>query len=90
LEKDADVNAKDNYGDTPLLKACFFGHEDIVSLLLVKRANVNTKSNRGETPLSWAVFNEQKETVSLLLKKDADSQCQRQLWRHATSQGLLL
>ena len=51
LEKGADVNAKDNDGETPLHWASENGHEAIVSLLLEKGADVNAKDNDGETPL---------------------------------------
>jgi ankyrin repeat protein len=33
LEKGAYVHAKDSDGDTPLLWACEYGHNDIVSML---------------------------------------------------------
>lgn len=51
----ADVNAYDQFNQTPLHHACFTGHEAIVELLLVScveqlinfHANINATNNRG-------------------------------------------
>ncbi|KAL5223938.1 hypothetical protein ABZP36_010577 [Zizania latifolia] len=40
LENGADVNAKNIYGQTPLMQACRFGHWEVVQALLVFRCNV--------------------------------------------------
>jgi ankyrin repeat protein len=44
IENGADVNANDDFGEMPLYKACFNGHEAIISLLLENGANINAKS----------------------------------------------
>jgi ankyrin repeat protein len=44
LANKADVNAKNNRGDTPLLWA---GDGDVARLLLARKANVNAKSDNG-------------------------------------------
>ena len=44
LEKGANPNANDEYGDTPLSKAVRPGHEEMFKLLLEHGANVNAKS----------------------------------------------
>jgi hypothetical protein len=72
LEKDADVNAKDSYGDTPLHKACYYEHKAIISLLLENGANVNAKSDNGETLLHWAIRHGLKAVISLLLENGAN------------------
>ena len=55
LEKKGDVNMKDEAGDTPLMIAAAYGHEDIVELLLKKGANVNIKNNYGMSVLDAAL-----------------------------------
>jgi hypothetical protein len=50
LEKGADVNARNDYGDTMLLMATQFGHTDVVELLLEKGADLNARDHTG-TPL---------------------------------------
>jgi len=60
----ADVNARDDGGDTPLLNAAAFGQKEIVELLIGKGAEVNAKNANGETPLDWA-----KGEIADLLRK---------------------
>ncbi len=50
LEKGADFNLTDKYGNTPLNSAVFNGHIQIVKLLLEKGADVNLKDICGNTP----------------------------------------
>jgi cytohesin len=67
-----DVNAKDDWGGTPLHYAASGGHKEIVELLIAKGAAVNAKRSDGGTPLDWAEetgFN--KETADLLRKHGA-------------------
>ena len=67
-----DVNAKDDWGGTPLHYAAIEGRSEIVELLIAKGADVNAKSSDGGTPLDWAEetgFN--KETADLLRKHGA-------------------
>lgn len=45
------VMAKDNFGMTPLHRACNFGHVDTAVLLLDKGAMINDKNKIGWTPL---------------------------------------
>jgi hypothetical protein len=58
LEHGADVNARDDLGDTPLHEAAH-GHVDVVRLLLEHGADVNARDKNGQTPLheaaSWGV-----------------------------------
>ncbi len=46
-----DVNAKDAYGSTALHEASFFGHDDIVRLLLKAGAHVLARDTDGGTAL---------------------------------------
>ena len=64
LAAGADVNAKDDWGKTPLYVAALGGHKEIAELLIAKGADVNTKDVDGKTPLDWA----DDETADLLRK----------------------
>ena len=46
-----DVNAKDEYGDTPLHDAAREGDSEAVEILIANGADVNAINNRGKTPL---------------------------------------
>ena len=45
----ANVNVKNNYGETPLHKV---DNQKVAALLISHGANVNAKNNYGETPLN--------------------------------------
>jgi len=60
------VNAKNNYGWTPLYEAAWNGMSEIAELLLTSGAEVNAKNNRGMTPLHWAAESGRSEVVEIL------------------------
>jgi ankyrin repeat protein len=67
----ADVNAKDNNGQTSLLYAARKGYEGVVQLLLTTgKADVNIKDIGGQTPLWYAARNGYEGIVELLLTTD--------------------
>jgi ankyrin repeat protein len=66
LRKKADVDARTNFGETPLLLAAFQGHIDVVELLLAKNADVNARDNSGMTPLHYALANHHDALADLL------------------------
>lgn len=70
LSRDADVNAQDMNGCTPLQEACHQGHADIVRLLLDHGANVNGWDDFGLTPLHYACVKGHTETVRALLERE--------------------
>ena len=73
LAAGVDVNAKDKYGESPLLFAATFGHKEIAELLIANGADVNTKIDKiGMTPLHIATGQGYKEIVELLIAKGAD------------------
>ena len=51
LDRGADINLKNNDGETALMEASSSGHTEIVSLLLDRGADVNVKDNDGGTAL---------------------------------------
>jgi hypothetical protein len=68
----ADVNAKNNNGETALMWASDKGHAEVVNALLTARADVNAKANNGETALMWASYKGHAEVVNALLAARAD------------------
>ena len=69
INESADVNAKNNIGETPLAKASLSwsrSAKEIVELLISKGADVNAKDDGGWTPLDLARHNP--ETADLLCK----------------------
>ncbi|XP_051979637.1 oxysterol-binding protein-related protein 1 isoform X2 [Xyrauchen texanus] len=74
-EAKIDINckgkSKSNHGWTPLHLACYFGHKDVVEVLLKTGAEANLPNNVGDTPLHKAAFTGRKEVVMLLLQYDA-------------------
>jgi len=65
------VKAKNKTGDTPLHRAVFFGHLDIVKLLLEKNSPVNIANDMGRTPMHWAAAYGHGEIAELLHKNKA-------------------
>ena len=51
---DAELNAQDNDGGTPLMKACAKGHLMAAMLLIAFGADVNLLDNAGWSPLAYA------------------------------------
>ena len=72
INRGADPNARDPYGETPLQTAAFYGHKDAVKLLLNGGADPNGSDENGETPLHAAERYSRKEVVQLLLQEGAE------------------
>ena len=70
LDKGADINTKDNDGDTPLTIASLLGHTDIAKQLIDKGANIETKNNEGNTPLALASYWGHTDIAKHLTKKE--------------------
>ena len=51
IEKGADIEAKNNYGNTPLILTSRYGHIEVVKFLIEKGADIEAKDNYGETSL---------------------------------------
>lgn len=69
-----DIDAKDEFGSTPLIVASTFGQTEAARTLLDAGANVDLKSNDGSTPLHVAAFLCYPEIVQALLEKGADKE----------------
>ncbi|RYP21555.1 hypothetical protein DL765_002191 [Monosporascus sp. GIB2] len=72
LDKGADIEAKDEYGRTPLLLAALFKYEAVVRLLLDKGADIEAQDQSGLTPLLLAASHGHKTIVELLLDRGAN------------------
>lgn len=70
----ADVNAKDNRGETVLMKAVYdVSHKNIMKQLIEAGADVNAKDNEGETVLmKFSGLGGDYKLVNLLINVEAD------------------
>ena len=73
IDQGADVNAKDDTGNTPLHRAAANGNNEAVKFLVSRGADVNAKSSNSGTPLHLAaLLNSDVETVKFLVSMGAD------------------
>jgi ankyrin repeat protein len=68
----AELNYKDNNGNSPIICASREGHVKVVELLLSKGANPNDKNNNGYSPIIAASQYGHVKVVELLLSKGAN------------------
>ena len=66
-----DVNGVDDYGNTPLIEAARFGHDDVVTALLIAKADVKAKNDQGKTALMLAAEGGHDDTVRMLTQAGA-------------------
>lgn len=71
IDQGADVNAKNNDGNTALILASQLNKKELVELLLAKGADVNASNKRGQTALIAAAIQGQAEVLCPLLRKGA-------------------
>lgn len=64
--------SKSNLGWTPLHLATYFGHREVMDVLLHRGADVNAVNDNGDTPLHKAAFIGREDIVMLLLQNNAD------------------
>lgn len=74
LDRGAEVDARDEDGQTSLHWAAWYGeyHIDIARLLLDKGADPNAAADDGRTPLHLAVVNGNTSNAKLLIQRGAD------------------
>ncbi len=66
-----DINGRDEHGNTPLIEAARFGHDEVVTALLVAKADVNAKNNQGKTALIVAAEGGHDQTARTLTQAGA-------------------
>jgi uncharacterized protein len=66
-----DVNGIDEHGNTPLIEAARFGHDEVVTALLIAKADVKTKNDEGKTALMLAAEGGHDEVVRMLTQAGA-------------------
>lgn len=69
LKAGADVNCKDENGNTPLMRAIRYGKTEIIDLLVENGAKVSAKNNNGESAISIADKNIRKVIFNALEKR---------------------
>ena len=72
LARNAELNAQNKDGCTPLFVAVLDGNKEVVEALLAHKANVNATDNNGFTPLHVAVSKCYNEVIKLLLAHGAN------------------
>ncbi|KAL9034420.1 MAG: hypothetical protein Q9180_005419 [Flavoplaca navasiana] len=65
------VNAIDSGGNTPLITAALYGHDELIETLLVKGAHVNAQGKHSGTALQGASGQGHKQVVKTLLNNGA-------------------
>jgi ankyrin repeat protein len=72
FELKADINAKDDKGQTPLHYSSERGYSTIIQFLVQHGAVINAKDNEGQTPLHLASKEVNSKIVKFLLEKNLD------------------
>jgi uncharacterized protein len=79
LDKGADLNTRDVFGLTALMRGALNGHTEVVRYLLAKGANVNATNFVGTTALMHAAGSGYIDIVRALIEKHADLTMQNAL-----------
>ncbi|KAJ3112418.1 hypothetical protein HDU96_004561 [Phlyctochytrium bullatum] len=74
LQVRANIDCRDNYGNTPLILAAWEGHVPVVRLLLEEGAGINSRDNYRKTALFHATYFGHVDVVRVLLEKNADTE----------------
>ncbi|MBA3066278.1 ankyrin repeat domain-containing protein [bacterium] len=72
IKKKADVNERDWFGRTPLMKAARFNAAESAALLIKNGAEINAVDKNGWTALMWASIECSSSAVKLLIDMGAD------------------
>jgi hypothetical protein len=69
VENEADINATDNEGWTPLMRGALAGDKDIVDLLLVKGAQASSINSSGESAIIHAAMSDCSDCLNSMFEK---------------------
>jgi len=72
IERGADINCANQYGNTPLIEAARLGNLEMAQILTEKGVNINCANQHGNTPLMEAARCGNLEMVKILLMNRAD------------------
>lgn len=72
IDAGSDLDARDDYGSTPLIVAATFGKTDVAMALIDAGADLEASNNDGSTPLHIASFLCYPDVVEALLEHGAD------------------
>jgi ankyrin repeat protein len=72
IKAGSDLNAKDEYGSSPLIAAITFGQTEAAKVLIEAGVDMKISNNEGSTPLHAAAFFCHTEIVEALLNNGAD------------------
>lgn len=72
LKNNGDINQLNNYGQTSLMRACYFTSKTTVDFLLEQGADVNLKDNEGFTALHYAASSNNPEIIKALIAYGAN------------------
>lgn len=72
LNAGADLEARDEYGETPLHRAAWLGTTDTVNALIDGGADIEARTEYGETPLHQAAWLGSAETINILIAAEVN------------------
>lgn len=67
-ERGANIEARDDFGNTALIQASFKGRFEVVKYLIEKGANIDKKNTNGETALTLARTHEIRDYIKSMNK----------------------
>ncbi|CAG5119393.1 unnamed protein product, partial [Candidula unifasciata] len=70
--EDPALDRRNHGGWTPLMYACYIGHDNIVNLLINAGCNMNMKNSRGHTPLMLAASCGNESVARTLVRRGAE------------------
>jgi len=72
IERGADLNGLDRYGQTALMLAAHAGHRELVEILIARRADLNVTAKFGLSALMLAIVAGHADIARLLAEAGAD------------------
>ena len=72
VKNNADINACDDEGDTPLHDACYMANLDVIKFLVEQQADVMATNARNQTPLDRAIISGDHEVIAYIRNTPAE------------------